>query len=58
MDNQQINLEDILALATAAVTIASIIVKFTPDQTDNKIVESILNILNVISINNKKRGNK
>lgn len=58
MDNQQINLEDILALATAAVTIASIIVKLTPDQTDNKIVESILNILNTISINNKKRGDK
>lgn len=54
--NNQISLGDIFSLATAAVTIASIIVKFTPDQTDNKIVESILNILNVISINNKKRG--
>jgi Na+-transporting NADH:ubiquinone oxidoreductase subunit NqrC len=58
MENQNINLDDILALATAAVTIASIIVKITPDQTDNKIVDTILNILNVISINNKKRGEK
>lgn len=50
------NLDDILAGVTGLVTVASIIVKFTPNQTDNKIVDGILNFLNIVAINNKKRS--
>ncbi len=51
-----IDFDSIIAGATAIVTLASIIVKFTPDQTDNKIVDGVLNFLNILAINNKKRG--
>jgi len=48
----------ILAGATALVTFASIVVKFSPNTIDNKIVDTLLDIINVISLNNKKRSDK
>lgn len=48
----------ILAGATAVVTLASVIVKFTPNDIDNKIVNTLLDIINIISLNNKKRSKK
>jgi hypothetical protein len=50
------NQENILIIVGAVVTIASVIVKLTPNKTDNKIVEIALNILNILAINNKKRN--
>jgi hypothetical protein len=50
------NFDLILTGVTSAVTLASVIVKFTPNETDNKIVEGVLNFLNIVAINNRKRG--
>lgn len=54
--NIDFDFDSIIAGATAIVTLASIVVKFTPDQTDNKIVDGVLNFLNILAINNKKRS--
>lgn len=50
--------QDIITGLTSAVAVAAIVVKFTPNELDNKIVNTLMDILNVIALNNKKRGEK
>lgn len=50
--------QDILSGAASLVAVAAIIVKFTPNEVDNKIVNTLMDILNVIALNNKKRDEK
>ena len=58
MDLLQILLENRTAIVTgllAIVPIASMIVKMTPNEVDNKILDKFLDILNLVSLNNKNR---
>ena len=47
----KINIVDIFNIISYIIAIASIIVKFTPTETDNKILDKIIKILAVISLN-------
>ena len=44
---------DIVAVITGIVTVASIIAKLTPTETDDKIVAKILQVIDLLAINNK-----
>jgi HD-GYP domain-containing protein (c-di-GMP phosphodiesterase class II) len=48
--------QDYILIATGIVTVASVIVKVTKNKYDNQVVDILLNILNVIAMNNKKRS--
>lgn len=45
------NASSILGIATAVVTIASIVANLTPNQTDNKIVASVGGFINKLALN-------
>jgi hypothetical protein len=47
------NWEQIFAVITAAVTVASAIAAITPSETDNRIVSKIKKVVDVIAINVK-----
>ena len=53
MEWLQTNYVNILALIGAVVGLASIIVKITPTQKDDRILAKIINVLQVLSIYNK-----
>jgi len=44
-------MQDWLLMATGLVTVASIVVKLTPSESDDKIVNGILKVLKTISLN-------
>lgn len=48
-----LEMQDILLILTSTVTIASIVVKLTPSETDDKVVGAILKILKTLSLNKK-----
>lgn len=52
----QVSAQDILTIVTSIVTISSIFVKITPNKIDNKIIDTIMDIINIISINNRGRA--
>jgi len=52
------NWETILLIATGIVTTASIVAKLTPSKVDDKIVEKLLDIINVLAINKPRDKSK
>ena len=50
-----LSMQDYLLIATGLVTVASIIVKLTPSETDDKIVNGILKVLKTISLNKEAK---
>lgn len=46
-----LTMQDWLLMATGLVTVASIVVKLTPSESDDKIVNGILKVLKTISLN-------
>lgn len=48
------HLDDILAIIGAAVTLATLIVKLTPSQKDDGILEKVVGFLDYLSVVNKK----
>jgi hypothetical protein len=44
---------DIVAIVTGIVTVASIIAKLTPTETDNAIIAKVLQIVDMLALNNK-----
>ena len=50
-------LENYIEIITAIVTIASVITAATPNQADNKIVDFLVKLLNVLAINFGKNKN-
>lgn len=55
MELSNLSMQDWLLIATGAVTIASIIVKVTPSESDDKIVNGILKVLKAISLNKEPK---
>jgi hypothetical protein len=51
----QNNSVEIVAIIGAVVTLASLIANLTPSETDNKIVEKISGIVNLLALNIKKK---
>lgn len=49
------NSDTLIQIGTSIVTIASIIVRFTPSDVDNKIVEKIVALINFLAINKPKK---
>jgi len=47
------SLADILIIVGGVITIASVIVKITPNTTDNKILEWIIRIFEALALNTK-----
>ena len=47
------NWASVVAIVTGIVTVASIIAKLTPTETDDKLVGYILKIIDVLALNNK-----
>jgi len=47
------NWASVVAIVTGIVTVASIIAKLTPTETDDKIVGYILKIVDFLALNNK-----
>jgi len=52
------NWETILLIATGTVTTASIVAKLTPSKVDDKILEKLLDIINVLAINKPRDESK
>lgn len=50
----QENWVNITAVIGAVVTLASLIVKLTPSDTDDAVLEKIIGVLNVLALNPKK----
>lgn len=44
---------DLVAIVTGLVTVASIIAKLTPSESDNKVVDKIAAIVNTVAMNPK-----
>lgn len=44
---------DVVAIVTGIVTVASIIARLTPTETDNAIIAKILQIIDMLALNNK-----
>lgn len=51
------SIENYAEIVTAVITIANIITASTPSKSDNKILNSILKILNIVSLNIGKNKN-
>ena len=49
------NWASVVAIVTGVVTVASIIAKLTPTQTDDKIVAYVLKIVDVLALNTKPK---
>lgn len=49
------NKDALIMGALAVVPVASIIVKFTPNEVDNKVLDKVLDILNFLALNNNNR---
>ena len=47
------DIETIIAGITSIITVASIIAKLTPTETDNIMLAKILKVIDIIAINNK-----
>jgi len=47
------NWENILLVIGGVITLASVIVKITPNETDNKVLEVIIKIFEKLSLNTK-----
>lgn len=47
------DVNDIWALISSVVTVASIIVRITPTDADNKALAKVLRVLDIVSINRK-----
>ena len=47
------NWESVVAIITGIVTVASIIAKITPTETDDKVVGFLLKFVDLLAINNK-----
>jgi hypothetical protein len=47
------NIDSLIAIFTAVVTLASIIAKLTPTEVDNRIVGYALRLIDFLAINNK-----
>ena len=45
--------DDLVAIVTGLVTVASIIAKLTPIESDNKVVDKIAAIVNTVAMNPK-----
>ena len=52
-----LNMETIIPIVTAVVALASAIAALTPSESDNKVVQVILDIVNALGINIGKAGN-
>ena len=50
---QGLNIKDVVLIITGAVTIASVIVKITPTQKDDNVLNKALKILKVIGLYKK-----
>ena len=48
-----LDINDIWALISSVVTVASIIVRITPTDADNKALAKVLRVLDIVSINKK-----
>lgn len=48
------NWTDIVAIVTSIVTVASLIANLTPTETDNKILASVIRVINLLGFNIKK----
>ena len=51
------SIEDYLTIVTAVITIANVITSMTPSKSDNLIMDKILKILNIVSLNIGKNKN-
>lgn len=51
----QNNAVELVAIFGAVVTLASLIANLTPTETDNKIVEKIAKVVNLLALNIKKK---
>lgn len=51
------SIENYAEIVTAVITIANIITASTPSKSDNKVLNSILKILNIVSLNIGKNKN-
>lgn len=51
------SIEDYLTIVTAVITIANVITSMTPSKSDNLIMDKILKILNLVSLNIGKNKN-
>lgn len=47
------NKEALITIVTGLVTVASIIAKMTPTETDNKVVGYVLKFVDMLAMNNK-----
>ena len=51
----QAHADELIAIITGIVTVASLIANLTPGETDNKVVEKISKLVNVLALNLKKK---
>jgi hypothetical protein len=49
------NWEQIFTGVTAAVALASVVSRFTPSDIDNKIIDKIADIINIVAINKPRK---
>jgi len=54
-EEASVDVTDIWALISSVVTVASIVVRITPTDADNKALAKVLRVLDVVSINKQLR---